>query len=90
MVCLRPESCEKAYFSETEQKLFMSLFDKAGHEIVIEVVYAKKEEWGIRFLERITNEKLPYFLGKIYFREGRIRLYPVAVFEKGELRDDIF
>ena len=90
LVCLRPESCEKAYFSETEQKLFMSLFDKAGHEIVIEVVYAKEEEWGIRFLERITNEKLPYFLGKIYFREGRIRLYPVAVFEKGELRDDIF
>ena len=57
---------------------------------MIEVVYAKEEEWGIRFLERITNEKLPYFLGKIYFREGRIRLYPVAVFEKGELRDDIF
>jgi len=90
LVCLRPESCEKAYFSETEQKLFMSLFDKAGHEIVIEIVYAKEEEWGIRFLERITNDKLPYFLGKIYFREGRIRLYPVAVFEKGELRDDIF
>ena len=39
----------------------MSLFDKAGHEIVIEVVYAKEEEWGIRFLERITNEKIALF-----------------------------
>lgn len=90
LVFLRPESCEKAFFSEAEQKLFMSLFDRMGHEVVIEVVYSQQESWGIRYLERITNEKLPCFLGKVYFRDGRIRVYPVAVFERGELVEDDF
>lgn len=88
LVFIRPDSCEEAVFSETEQKLFMRLFDKAGREIVVEVAYSKRESWGIRYLERITGKKLPCFLGKIYFKDGRIRMYPVAVFEKGELWED--
>lgn len=88
LVFIRPDSCEEAVFSETEQKLFMRLYDKAGREIVVEVAYSKRESWGIRYLERITGKKLPCFLGKIYFKDGRIRMYPVAVFEKGELWED--
>ena len=88
LVFLRPQTCEKAVFSETEQKLSMRLYDGAGKEVVIEVAYSRKELWGIRYLERVTEEKLPCFLGKIYLRDGRIRMYPVAVFEKGELSED--
>lgn len=88
LVFLRPQSCKKAFFSETEQKLFMSLFDGAGREVVIEVTYSKRESWGIRYLERVTEEKLPCFLGRIYMRNGRLRMYPVAAFEKGELLED--
>ncbi len=66
----------------------MSLYDGAGKEVVVEVAYSEKESWGIRYLERVTEEKCPCFLGKIYLRDGRIRMYPVAVFEKGELAED--
>ena len=82
---LRPASCEKAVFLETEQKLCMNLYDKAGKAVVVEVVYSKDEADGIRYLEKITNENLPCFFGKIYLRGGMIRMYPVAVFGRREL-----
>ena len=88
LVFVRPEYCEKAYFSETEQKLFMNLYDKMGRELIVEVEYSQKESGGIRYLERITNEKLPCFLGKLYMRDGRMRMYPITVFEKEELDED--
>jgi len=85
LVFVRPAAFEQAFFSQTGQKLFMRLFDGQKREVVIEVPYSKQESWGIRYLERIREEKQPCFLGKIYLREGRIRMYPVAVFEKEEL-----
>lgn len=85
LVFLRPASCEKAVFLETEQKLCMNLYDEAGKAVVVEVVYSRDEADGIRYLERITNENLPCFFGKVYLRDGRIRMYPVAVFNKKEL-----
>lgn len=88
LVFIKPQSFDQAVFSETEQKLSMSLYDGAGKEVVVEVAYSKKESWGIRYLERMTEEKLPCFLGKIYLRDRRIRMYPVTVFEKGELSGD--
>ena len=88
LVFIRPQFFDKAVFSETEQKLSMSLYDGAGKEVVVEVAYSEKESWGIRYLERVTEENCPCFLGKIYLRDGRIRMYPVAVFEKGELAED--
>ena len=66
----------------------MKLFDSVGREVVIEVAYSKRESWGIRYLERLREDKLPCFLGKVYARDGRIRMYPVAAFEKGELEED--
>lgn len=85
LVLIHPYRCKKAFFSETEQKLFMSLYDKKEREIVIETAYSKKEARSIRYLERITEERIPYFLGKVYLRDGKIRMYPVAVLEEEEL-----
>ncbi len=85
LVFLRPTYCEPAVFSETEQKLFLSLFDAQNREVIVEVAYSKEESWGIRYLEKITTKTLPCFLGKLYYREGRMRLYPVTVFEREEL-----
>jgi len=85
LVFLRPASCEKAVFLETEQKLCMNLYDEAGKAVVVEVVYSKDEAEGIRYLERITDENLPCFFGKAYLRDGTIRMYPVAVLGRKEL-----
>ena len=88
LVLIQPDSCTKAEFSETGQQLSMVLYDKAGREVVVEVAYSKEEEWGIRYLERIRENRIPCFLGKVYLRDGRIRMYPVALVEKGEIRDE--
>lgn len=88
LVLIQPDSCEKAEFSETDQRLSMILFDKAGREVVVEVTYSKKEEGGIQYLERIRENRLPCFLGKVYLRDGRIRMYPVALVDRREIRDE--
>ena len=74
LVFLKPTSCDPAVFLETEQKLFMNLYDERGKAVVIELIYSKNEAEGIRYLEKITNDNLPYFFGKIYLRDGRIRM----------------
>lgn len=88
LVLLQAAFCEKAVFSETDQRLSMVLFDKAGREVVVEVVYSKKEERGISCLEQIREDELPYFLGKVYLRDGRIRMYPVALIDRKEILDE--
>lgn len=85
LVFLNPASCEPAVFLETQQKLSMNLYDAAGKAVVVEVVYSRDEAEGIQYLEKITNTNLPCFFGKIYLRDGRIRMYPIAVFDKDEL-----
>lgn len=89
LVFLRPYSFTKGEFSKTEQKLVMWLYDRAGREIMLELAYSKREEWGIGYLEQLTEDKEPCFLGKLYFRDGRMCLYPVTVFEKGEWVEDL-
>ena len=89
LVFLRPYSFTRGEFSQTEQKLTMCLYDKTGREIVLELAYNKREEWGINYLERLTEDREPCFLGKLYFKDGRMCLYPVTVFEKGELAEDL-
>lgn len=88
LVFIRPDSFEKAEFSQTEQKLYMRLYDESGKEVLVEVPYSKNESWGIRYLERLRPEKQPCFLGKLYLKDGRMRIYPVAVFEKGEIQEN--
>lgn len=82
LVFVRPDSCAGARFSTTRQQSDMYIYDKAGREIVIEVAYSKKESDTIRRLEKIPPGAAPCFLGKIYLRDGRIRMYPVDVWEK--------
>lgn len=82
---LKPRSCGQAVFSETDQKLYMTLCDGDRKEVIVEVVYSGDEAEKIRCLEKITNESLPCFFGKIYLRDGRIRMYPIAVFGEKEM-----
>lgn len=77
LVFVRPASCAKAEFSQTGQQLTLPLYDQAGRELLVEVTYSRQESSTIRYLERISEKKLPCFLGKIYLRDGRLRMYPV-------------
>ena len=79
---MKPDSLVKADFSQTGQQLSIPLFDKSGREIVIEMAYSKRESASIRYLERLSEKEPSCFLGKIYLRDGRIRMYPVSVFKK--------
>lgn len=88
LVFVRPVTFEDAVFSGTEQRLSMKLYDSKGKELVVELPYSKQEAWGIRYLERLKKEKEPCFLGRVYLKGARIRMYPIAVFEKGEILDE--
>ena len=63
LVFVQPASCAKAEFSQTGQQLTLPLYDKAGREGLVEVVYSKQESGTIRYLERISERKLPCFIG---------------------------
>jgi len=80
-VFVQPAYVVKADFSQTGQQLSMPLYDKAGREIVIEMTYSKRESGAIRYLERISEREPFCFLGKIYLRDGKIRMYPVEVYK---------
>lgn len=85
LVFVQPESCVKAEFSRTGQMLSMPLYDKMGREIIVEVTYSKQEADTIRYLERLSEKEPPCFLGKIYLRDGKLRMYPVDL---PKVRDD--
>lgn len=84
LVFVQPASCAKAEFSQTGQQLTLPLYDKAGREVLVEVVYSKQESGTIRYLERISERKLPCFIGKVYLKDGRVRMYPVDLMELEE------
>lgn len=81
LVFVNPDSFEKADFSRSGQQLSQRLYDKAGHELILEVTYSKEEAGTIRYLERLSEGKRPCFIGKVYLKEGRIRMRPVMVWE---------
>ena len=81
LVFIQPDSCAKPEFSQTGQLLTLPLYDKAGREMLIEVEYSKRESATIKYLERIVEKKTPCFLGKVYLRDGRMRMYPVDVWD---------
>ena len=82
---VQPDSCAKAEFSQTDQQLILPLYDKAGRVLLVEVTYSKREADTIRYLEKISEKKLPCFLGKIYLRDGRMRMYPVDVWDRPKI-----
>ncbi len=77
LVFIQPAFCEKAVFSGAEQMLSMVLYDSKKREIILELPYSKEEARSIRYLEKIREDDPPCFIGKIYLRDGRIRLIPV-------------
>lgn len=81
LVFVQPAFCAKAEFSQTGQQLTLPVYDTAGRELLVEVTYSRQESGTIRYLERISEKKLPCFLGKIYLRDGRLRMYPVDVLD---------
>lgn len=91
LVFVRPDSCAKAEFSQTGQQLTLPLYDRAGRELLVEVTYSKEEAGAIRYLERISEKKLPCFLGKVSLRDGRLRMYPVDLqeIEEPDDREDL-
>lgn len=88
LVFVRPDSCAKAEFSQTGQQLTLPLYDKAGRELLVEVTYSKQESGTIRYLERVSEKKLPCFLGKVYLKDGRMRMYPVDLLDIEEELDE--
>ncbi|MCM1540841.1 MAG: hypothetical protein NC121_06210 [Blautia sp.] len=79
LVFVQPDSCEPAEFSQTGQQLSLPLYDGEEREVTIEVAYSKEEAGTIRYLERISKGQPPCFVGKLYLKDGRLRMYPVAV-----------
>lgn len=77
LVLIQPAFCERAVFSKTDQTLSMTLHDSKKREIILELAYSKEEAKNIRYLEKIREDEPPCFIGKIYLRDGRIRLIPV-------------
>lgn len=77
LVFIQPAFCDKAVFSKTEQALSMTLYDKEKRQVILELPYSKEDAKSIQYLEKIKEDKPPCFIGKIYLRDGRIRLIPV-------------
>ena len=77
LVFVQPAFCEKAVFSRTEQTLTMVLYDDEKREIILELPYSKEDARSIRYLEKISEDDPPCFIGRVYLRDGRIRLIPV-------------
>ncbi len=87
LVFVQPDSCAKAEFSQTGQQLTLPLYDRAGHELLVEVTYSREEAGTIRYLERISEKRLSCFLGKVTLRDGRLRMYPVDLLDIEEPED---
>ncbi len=79
LVFVQPAARKAAEFSQTGQLLSMALYDEAEREVTIEVAYSKEEAGTIRYLEKLSEQRLPCFAGKVYLKEGRLRMYPVAM-----------
>lgn len=77
LVFIQPFFCDKAVFSKTEQTLSMTLYDRQKLQVILELPYSKEDAKSIRYLEKIREDNPPCFIGKIYLRDGRIRLIPV-------------
>lgn len=83
LVFLQPAFCDKAVFSRTEQTLSITLYDKRKREVILELSYSKEDAGSIRYLEKIREDAPPCFIGKIYLRDGRIRMEPVDIWKGG-------
>ena len=81
-IFLAPEIIGPAVFTDKSQRLTMPLYDSQKREVIIEIRYSREEEGTIRYLERLRQGQPYVFLGKIYVKESRIRMYPLALWER--------
>lgn len=100
LVFVAPADLGETGFSDIRQMFTLPLLDRAGRELMVEVAYSKRESNTIRYLERYMKKwrrdlsdaekaerKPPCFLGKIYLRNGRIHMYPLALFEEKDMAE---
>ncbi|MCM1178834.1 MAG: hypothetical protein NC347_01155 [Clostridium sp.] len=84
LVFVDAHALDEAGFSETDQTLTLSIYDKKGRELVILMDYSKREASAIRYLEKLQKKQHYCFLGRIYLKNGKIHMYPVAVYKGSE------
>lgn len=82
LVFIQPAFCDKAFFSKTKQVLSMTLYDRQKRQVILELPYSKEDAKSIHYLEKIKEDYPPCFIGKIYLRDGLIRLIPVDTWNR--------
>lgn len=85
LVFVQATDFEQGRFNEITQKLELSIWDKAGRQVLVELPYSKRDEASIRYLERLERQQNPCFLGRVYLRDSQVCLYPVDILERQEL-----
>ncbi len=85
LVFLHPHRIGEAVFDEIAQILRMPLWDEAGRKIQVEVPYSKREDATIRYLERLKASSSSCFVGRMYLKGSRLKMYPLELFTKREL-----
>ncbi|BCJ94276.1 hypothetical protein acsn021_18450 [Anaerocolumna cellulosilytica] len=88
MVLIKPASIKNAVFDAIRQQYSMELYDTANRMILLQIAYSKKENYTIRFLERLARRiekgvvEVPCFFGILYKEEGKLKLYPIHYFNE--------
>ena len=88
LVFVQAADFEQGRFNKITQKLELSVWDKAGRQVLVELPYSKRDESSIRYLERLKEKQAPCFLGRVYLRDSQVCLYPVDVLERQELEQE--
>ncbi len=85
LVFVQAADFERGSFNKVTQKLELSVWDRAGRQVLVELPYTRREESSIRYLERMKTNQAPCFLGRVYLQGSQVCLYPVDVLERQEL-----
>lgn len=85
LIFLQPSKIERAKFDEIQQVLRMPLWDENAKLVTVEIPYSKRMEQTIRYLEKLEEDSLPCFVGRLYLKESKLQFYPVDIFKKKEL-----
>lgn len=85
LVFVQASDFEQGNFNKVTQKLELSVWDRAGRQVLVELPYSKRDESAIRYLERLKEKQAPCFLGRVYLQGSQVCLYPVDVLERREL-----
>ena len=82
-----PARCKGSQFDSIRQIFCMELEDLMGRVLEIEVRYSQEEEPVIKTLEKLSQRlqakrnALPAFVGRLYLKDGHMKMYPVDYFD---------